>query len=400
MSIGPVIEVLVGLIFMFFVFSVLASGVNEFISHRLHKRVNFLAAGIWQLLDNRPANKSSENDTANKYVEKFWSHPLVTQLGQSMEREGKDRERAAKRQKKNGLVRRIWAGLGALAAQKLSSETDKAARLKRKAAEVAMAKSGNRRLPSYIPTPTFVAVLLDITKTDAPGADTPLQRSLEALHDDKDEMLRKNLGRWFDDQMDRVSGWYKRESKTILFILGLIIVAAMNVDTIAVARTLWKDPTTRSIVNNAAQAQIDAAKTTSTTVAGGTAPATLLEVVCKKPATTSGTTATTTEQDALRGTYDCATQFPIGWHISQDCYPNWTSRLQPCDGIGDHVKHLLLTIWRRPMGVVLKLVGLLITAGALSFGAPFWFDLLNRFANLRGAGAKPPTTADKGSPTK
>ena len=36
-----------------------------------------------------------------------------------------------------------------------------------------------------------------------------------------------------------------------------------------------------------------------------------------------------------------------------------------------------------------KLLGFLITAMAISLGAPFWFDLLNKFVNLRASGAKP-----------
>jgi len=37
----------------------------------------------------------------------------------------------------------------------------------------------------------------------------------------------------------------------------------------------------------------------------------------------------------------------------------------------------------------LKLVGWLITALAVSLGGPFWFDLLNRLVDLRGAGPRP-----------
>jgi hypothetical protein len=35
------------------------------------------------------------------------------------------------------------------------------------------------------------------------------------------------------------------------------------------------------------------------------------------------------------------------------------------------------------------LPGWLITALAVSLGAPFWFDLLNKFINIRGAGKAP-----------
>ena len=37
----------------------------------------------------------------------------------------------------------------------------------------------------------------------------------------------------------------------------------------------------------------------------------------------------------------------------------------------------------------LSIVGWLLTASAALFGAPFWFDLLQRLANVRGAGNKP-----------
>jgi hypothetical protein len=38
----------------------------------------------------------------------------------------------------------------------------------------------------------------------------------------------------------------------------------------------------------------------------------------------------------------------------------------------------------------LKIVGLLITVLAVSQGAPFWFDLLQKAVNLRLAGDLPP----------
>jgi hypothetical protein len=36
-----------------------------------------------------------------------------------------------------------------------------------------------------------------------------------------------------------------------------------------------------------------------------------------------------------------------------------------------------------------ELIGLLLTAFAVSLGAPFWFDLLNKFVNLRASGPPP-----------
>jgi hypothetical protein len=46
---------------------------------------------------------------------------------------------------------------------------------------------------------------------------------------------------------------------------------------------------------------------------------------------------------------------------------------------------------------VLKCVGLLMSVLAASLGAPFWFDTLSKFVNLRGAGT-PPGETKKSAP--
>ena len=39
------------------------------------------------------------------------------------------------------------------------------------------------------------------------------------------------------------------------------------------------------------------------------------------------------------------------------------------------------------------MLGLLLTGAALMFGAPFWFEILSKFMNLRFTGEKPAKTA-------
>ncbi|PYQ61326.1 MAG: hypothetical protein DMF53_15255, partial [Acidobacteria bacterium] len=54
--------------------------------------------------------------------------------------------------------------------------------------------------------------------------------------------------------------------------------------------------------------------------------------------------------------------------------------------------------WFEMFGLWLrKLLGLLLTMGAISLGAPFWFDTLSKFMNLRGAGT-PPGEKTKSAP--
>ena len=40
-------------------------------------------------------------------------------------------------------------------------------------------------------------------------------------------------------------------------------------------------------------------------------------------------------------------------------------------------------------GWFLKVMGIILSAGAAAQGAPFWFDLLKRLVNVRGSGTKP-----------
>jgi len=50
--------------------------------------------------------------------------------------------------------------------------------------------------------------------------------------------------------------------------------------------------------------------------------------------------------------------------------------------------------------VVKMIIGWLITALALSLGAPFWFDLLNKLMNLRSSLTTPATSTTKGKDDK
>jgi hypothetical protein len=54
-------------------------------------------------------------------------------------------------------------------------------------------------------------------------------------------------------------------------------------------------------------------------------------------------------------------QIPLGWQTAPDDAGGW----------------------------LLKLLGWLITVFALSFGAPFWFDVLGKVVNMRSSGPKP-----------
>jgi hypothetical protein len=181
----------------------------------------------------------------------------------------------------------------------------------------------------------------------------PLLAFLKTSNRDLDRW-RAQVEGWFDDKMDRLSGWYKRRTKWILFAIGLVLVASLNADTLSFGRTLWKDATLRS--NVTAQAQ-----TISKTPPD-----------CTKQASTSGNPVACSVSlfDSVKGL-----DIPLGWTT----------------------KHGDPRLPSRPGDWGLRILGLLLTAIALSLGAPFWFDLLNKIVNFRTTGPPPAPAPSKDS---
>ncbi|HZK79539.1 MAG TPA: hypothetical protein VFC46_00690 [Humisphaera sp.] len=164
---------------------------------------------------------------------------------------------------------------------------------------------------------------------------------------------------WFDNGMDRVGGWYKRRTQGILLLVGLFIAVALNIDTISIYQRLARDGTLRtSIVAVAEQASAQHRD------AKGGAP----------PTTQSISDAV----KAVEGGIDNIDHLgiPIGWRISD--YDSFFAH----DEKGKNGALL-------PSAVLSKIFGLLATALAASLGAPFWFDLLNKFMSIRGNGKAP-----------
>jgi hypothetical protein len=217
--------------------------------------------------------------------------------------------------------------------------------------------------PSYIPSRIFALALLDmIAPVNAVGPprsladvrslvekmnDTDLRTTLLILIDNSGAeltRLRRSLENWFDDSMNRVSGWYKKKTHTTIFVLASMLTLMVNVDTVMIVNALSRDATLRASIVAAAQ---EAAKQ-PLPQDGGNGP----------------------DIAKLQNQIN-ALQLPIGWAADPR-----DPRAVP-SSFGD---------------AVMKILGLSLTAFAISLGAPFWFDLLNRLVNLRATG-KPPESA-------
>jgi hypothetical protein len=187
---------------------------------------------------------------------------------------------------------------------------------------------------------------------------------------------RLNLESWFNDAMDRLSGTYKRNAQITAFIIGVILALLLNVDSINVATSLWREPTLRQAI--IAQAQN-----------------------YTPPAATKGTTTTTPLQNipALE-TQLQALNIPFGWTFAAFNTGGRTCSLLPVQagqvwGIPSQdssARPVCLRFSNLPPDLIawlVKILGLLMTGAAAAQGAPFWFDILGKLVNVRGTGANP-----------
>jgi hypothetical protein len=226
--------------------------------------------------------------------------------------------------------------------------------------------------PSYIDPSSFALALLDLVapagtasntvasvRNEINGLPNPrLRKSLLLLIDDSEADLKKtraNVEEWFNNSMDRVSGWYKRKVQLIILLIGLVVSLLLNADSITIVRVLWTQPAVREGLAQAAQTYVQEHKDTDLKVQRDTIEA---------------------ELGLLR-----STNLPFGWIVAE---PDASKPMDPRN---------LVALWRNPAELLLKVLGLVVTGAAVSLGAPFWFETLGKVVKLRATG-EPPKTDD------
>lgn len=220
-----------------------------------------------------------------------------------------------------------------------------------------------RYAPSYIGARSFESILTDVV-LDGKGKEA-LEAQIELI---QDEDLRKVLqqflretdsdieafkGRvrtWYDDVMDRASGWYKRSVQKILVGMGFFIAIVFNADTLAIYERLESDPATLQMVVGMAEDYVDGRQDQQ--IAAPRMSPEFDESMAKLEYLI---------QDQIE---TVSSPLGLGWKNV-----TW-------DNVG----------W---YDVLVKLLGWTVTAMAVSLGAPFWFDLLRKLVSIRSSGNKP-----------
>jgi hypothetical protein len=299
---SAILDIAIGLMFVYLLLSLIVTAVNELIETFIKLRAAQLAQGVAKLLGKEKA-------------EEFFKSALI-----------------------KGLSPKTFFGNGSRKPSYIPAQTFASAVLNLIApAEVAAprtiekVKDGINSLPAPRPN------------DEAPDLKTALTILLEESQRDLDR-LEQCIAVWFDRQMERVAGWYKRKASLITFVVGLAITVLANVDSIRLCKALSSDSALRASL--VAQAQ-EAVK----------------QPLPGPPDKGDTKGNATKEYQAKMDIIEQRVQkleglgLPIGWAGQ----PSDTCALD-------------------------RILGWLLTTFAVSLGAPFWFDLLSRLIKIRATG--------------
>jgi len=363
---SSIFDVVTGLIFIYLLYSLLATLVQEILATRYSFRSKILERAIFRMLEDDHIFKNrfksffylfkklGNGGKPNSMTATFYKHPLIKFLGENE----------------------------------------------------------NHSKPAYIKKETFSKVMIDLLRGDQvkPDDDIPLfiQQSLNEkktnwgkakIGDETSSYLnsiwvdssgdvsrfRENLEEWFELTMDRASEWYKRHVQIILFFIGMAIALIFNVDTLIIVEKLEKDPKLREQLVQQASAFTNAYPDLDAEVKK---QKTEVDNLWKQMSSTEGQRA-----DSAKIRYFAAQENLEKYTKVQVVREHLMSRADSLINVDIKKANDVIGLGLNSYGQTFEkwscffksLVGWIVTALALSLGAPFWFDLLNKLMKLRSA---------------
>ncbi|MEW9897665.1 lipase family protein [Chitinivorax sp. PXF-14] len=258
--------------------------------------------------------------------------------------------------------------------------------------------------PSYIPTNMLSARLIAWFRHAGPermppppnadGKIPPGQANLAQLmlrHSGDDTALAVEIGKWFNQTMERMTGEFARETKHRMLLLAVLIAVAANADSIRLFGDLYTDPMLRDAIVKQAEAKIANPPATPANKPSDGNPADAQQAppaaTAQAPDAKAAAPNTATESSAPAASTTDSSQpqqppAPAGNSLEQlkkdiGSLPvlGWT-KTQATDTAAQ--------VEQRRWGAMLQmLLGYLITAFALLFGADFWFNTLQKLLKVR-----------------
>jgi hypothetical protein len=197
--------------------------------------------------------------------------------------------------------------------------------------------------PAYIDSRHFALAIYSTLSEKSPEGGSPTEligkisdpqlktamEGLWAISSQNVDTFKHNIAVWFDNSMDRLSGWYKRRTQWVSFGVALAIAGIFNVNALYESAQIWTRP---SVIADLATSHF--------------------------------------QDDRAHASADASKIFNA---LEPEFLIGWVNGPMPHD----------FQSW------VIAGTSWVIVAGSVLFGASFWFDILQRLTNLRGTGLVP-----------
>lgn len=358
------LNVAIGIVFIYLLLSLICTAINEIIEKFLKNRASDLRRGIEVMLQ----------DNNNNLLEKLYNHPLIFSLYDGRYDKASSKKLPSYIPSANFALalmdiilpassKNLSGAAGGAALYPGNQVTSATNAVTPSADEGSSATSGNAVPGTLVEgavggsSPVIKSEnTLDTLRTALLNwPDSSARNALLTLIDSAEgdiNKARKNIETWYNSSMDRVSGWYKRRVQIITIFVGLGLTLAMNADTISIFKGLLNNPTLQNSLVAASGEYVKAAKEASND------PKESPEARLQK---------NVEEINHLR--------LPIGW--------DWNTPDSVLSKTSLQNKKLAVPSGKDPVSWIIKFFGWLITALAISLGAPFWFDTLNKIMVIR-----------------
>lgn len=425
-----VLDVFIGLIFVYLLYSLLATILQEIVARWFNLRSRMLQMAMRRMLEDD--NKYSQFSLVNAVIEMYYG--MVRFFNPHYKSKSELTKTFFNYPTIKYLAQSSWQSKPAYLDPSGFSQT-----------LIYMLRGDNYNGTN--PQMTFIQKSLFVEKRILIGSafvdidDETLAFLQKLFYDSANDIdkFKSLLEKWFNDTMDRTSGWYKKQTRVLLFIIGFFLAYNFNVDTIAIYKLLAKDKTARQnlvtlAINNkdkyeALVTNIDKkAKDSSITVSDSD----LIKArkVVDEDINQANMIAAIGRRDKdsckvcdslklklgeAKKIYQNESQKLKRYFVALNTKPGKVDSLKltkTLDSI-NRIAHNDSLQFEQKIAYYNKtftcagnpyqnpknqLLGWLITALALSLGSTFWFDLLNRFIQLRGTGPKPQSDASNSTP--
>lgn len=347
MSGFPILDLVIGIIFVYFLLGIISSAAIEIILTSMKARSKLLAEWLLKIF-NKTVHK--EGDKKISLGQSIMDHCSVTGLSDK----GKSPAYISAKEFTSALL------------EKITYDAAKPTNVAKDIDEYIEAINKTDLLPTE-----FQRVLLNYANEVKSAYADLAEQTMSTL-----ELFSSKIENWYDSSMDRVTGELKRRySRPATFVVAVIVTVSLNADSIALAKYLYSNPEART---KFAMQAFDSTKDS----------ALIKQVAELKMIPDSSKTAPDSAEIKKRIT-EKITDLEKAKQGLADVMPlTWKKGELKKDG-----QYSLRLIFA-------KITGLLATILAIMMGAPFWFDMLNKISNLRGTGAKPAVSATEAEKKK